>query len=75
MGRKTEHIHALRFFGAVAQFREDADVPCLGGGVAGDCGVDGIGGGADDSGDEYVKPLGFGNGVDSGMDDVGNCGG
>ena len=38
-------------------------------------GLEKIGGGADDSGDEYVKPLGFGNGVDSGMDDDGNCGG
>ena len=69
----------------------------VGGGVAGDCGVDGIGGGAakdgvgggaagigggadgcgadDDNGEEYVKPLGFGSGVDSGMPDDGNCGG
>ena len=35
----------------------------------------GIGGGADDNGDEYESPLGFGNGADSGMDDDGNCGG
>ncbi|MBO4526961.1 MAG: hypothetical protein J5743_04990 [Victivallales bacterium] len=76
----------------------------VGGGAAGDCGVDGIGGGAakdgdgggadgviggadgigggadgcgadDDNGEEYVKPLGFGSGVDSGMVDDGNCGG
>lgn len=69
----------------------------VGGGAAGDCGVDGSGGGVakggvgggadgigggadgcgadDDSGDEYVKLLGLGNGVDSGMDVDGNCGG
>ncbi len=44
-------------------------------------GADGIGGGADgcgaddDRGEEYVKPLGLGSGVDSGMDVDGNCGG
>ena len=35
-------------------------VPGIGGGADG-CGAD------DDSGDEYVKELGLGNGVDSGM--------
>ena len=62
----------------------NTDVCDNGGGAAKDGvggGAAGIGGGADgcgaddDNGEEYVKPLGFGSGVDSGMADDGNCGG